>query len=154
MLAGTNDLGSMQARGGRKPIDVLVDVLALHAFVHAANVTTVAVTLPQPAFEAVSGRRHATVAYGRATINYGLHALAARSNATVLLAEADAELANLDASESERVRRWERDGVHFTPAGYDELGGVVHRTLLRAGVQPCGTGNATGTAFIRKPAQC
>ncbi len=141
LLAGTNDLGRLNIldAGGRTPAAVLADVRALHASAHAANASTVAVTVPQPAFES----SHPHVAHGRAAINAGLHAFAALSNDTVLLADADRELPNLTAPESIRRVRWEPDGLHFTPAGYDELASVVHSALTRAGVQACDASRQT-----------
>jgi lysophospholipase L1-like esterase len=138
VLAGTNDLGRVaQGHAGRTPADVVADVRALHEAAHAAGVpVTVAVSVPQPAFE---GGRPPFVAV-RAEINAGIRAYAAAADGShaVLLADADAALPNLNATEEVRQRRWEPDGLHFTPAGYNELGALVAATLTAAGATPCG----------------
>jgi lysophospholipase L1-like esterase len=138
VLTGTNDLGRVaQLRSGRTPAHVVTDVRALHEAAHAAGVpTTVAISVPQPAFE---GGRPAFAA-ARAEINAGVRAYAAAADGShaVLLADADVALPNLNATEEVRQHRWEPDGLHFTPAGYDELGALVATTLTAAGVTPCG----------------
>lgn len=126
ILAGTNDLGRLStAPSTTQPhsvANVTQDILALHSIVHASGAISVAVTIPQPAFEA----QHRAAAEGRIKINTALIAFAA-GNTQVRLVNLEEELANLAAPEAVRSTRWEPDGLHLTPAGYEELAALVER---------------------------
>jgi lysophospholipase L1-like esterase len=95
ILAGTNDLGRLRHAGGPRTAESVVgDIVALHRAALATGARTVALTVPQPAFEA--GRPQ--LAEGRAAINAGLVAFAA-TNSNVTLVDVAAALPNLQATD-------------------------------------------------------
>ena len=143
ILAGTNDLSRLRHAGDpRSAADVVADVAALHKRALASGAQTLALTVPQPAFEGARPQ----MAAGRAEINAGLREFAA-ATAGVTLLDLEPLLPHLNATAEERTRLWD-DGLHLTPAGYDTLGDVVADALLKAGgATPCGGSSATGEAL-------
>ena len=143
VLAGTNDLSRLRHAGGpRSAADVVDDVAALHKRALASGAQTLALTVPQPAFEGVRPQ----MAAGRAEINAGLRDFAAAKE-RVTLPDLEPLLPHLNATAEERARLWD-DGLHLTPAGYDTLGDAVADALLEAGgATPCGGSSASGEAL-------
>ena len=142
ILAGTNDLARLRHAGGpRSPADVVQDIAALHRTALSSGAQTLALTVPQPAFEGTLPH----MAAGRHEINAGLRAFAA-ATANVTLVDLQPVLPHLTATADERARLWD-DTLHFTPAGYDVLGDAVADALLRAGAATCGGSSAAGEAL-------
>ena len=135
ILAGTNDLHTLRHAGGhRSAEDVVDDVTTLHKRALASGARTLALTVPQPAFESIRPQ----MALGRGEINGGLRRFA-EATQNVSLLDLDIALPHLNASEAERQRLWD-DGLHLTPAGYDQLADAVYDALLKAGAAPCDNG--------------
>ncbi len=149
LLAGTNDLCQLAPLGERTPAAALADLAALHDAAHEAGVPcTLALSVPQPAFE----RAYAHVAQGRAALAQGLRALGGRAR----FVDAAAALPHLSAPDAEREARWEPDGLHLTPAGYDQLADAVFAALRAdAGVTAPGADVAAvapaGAALLARP---
>ena len=143
ILAGTNDLHTLRHAGGhRSAEDVVEDVKTLHKRALASGARTLALTVPQPAFESVRPQ----IALGRGEINDGLR-MFAEASVNVSLVDLELALPHLNASEAERQRLWD-DGLHLTPAGYDQLADAVYDALLKAGATPCDSGSsAAGKAL-------
>jgi lysophospholipase L1-like esterase len=130
ILAGTNDLCELAPRGQRTPASIAADVSALHAaaLAHDARIRTLALSVPQPAFEA----RAPHVTAGRAALNEALAALARGGGGggeRTRFVDAAAALAHVSAPAAEREARWEPDGLHLSPSGYDELADAVFAAL-------------------------
>jgi len=142
ILAGTNDLSqlSRHAGGARTAGDVVSDIVALHQRALAAGARTLALTVPQPAFESLRPQ----LALGRGEINDGLRAFAGASS--TLLVELETALPHLNASAELRASLWD-DGLHLTPAGYDALGDVVGAALTDNGATHCDGTAAAGVAL-------
>ena len=142
ILAGTNDLSRLRHAGGtRTAADVVSNIAALHTRALASGARTLALTVPQPAFESL----HPQMALGRGEINAGLRVFAA-ATANVSLCELEVALPHLNGTAEERARLWD-DGLHLTPAGYDVLGDAVYGALLDAGATPCGSSTSAGEAL-------
>jgi lysophospholipase L1-like esterase len=149
ILAGTNDLprlGRPADSGGRTAEEVLADLGALHVAARAAGADTLAATVPQTTFEA-DALRYPAMARGRAVINEGVARLSRESGGHTLLADVAAVLPNVDV-DGVRRQRWEPDGVHLTPAGYEELSHALFSALQAAGVTGCGGSGAAGAALL------
>ena len=142
ILAGTNDLHTLRHAGGhRSADDVVGDVKTLLRRALSSGARTLSLTMPQPAFESVRPQ----MALGRGEINDGLRRFAEATD-NVWLVDLELALPHLNASEAERQRLWD-DGLHLTPAGYDQLADTVYDALLEAGATPCDNGSAAGKAL-------
>lgn len=147
-LAGTNDLprlGRPAEGGGRTAEEVLADLRVLHQAARDAGAVTVAATVPATTHEA-DVRRYPLMASGRAAINEGVARLARESGGSTVLA--DVALLLPHEVEGVRRQRWEPDGVHLTPAGYEELSRALFEALRGAGVEGCGGSGAAGLALL------
>ena len=149
ILGGTNDLatallaahhelpgqGSSEAEvGAHYAIASLAHLKVLHEAVHSVGAATVAVTVPEVLYE----REESKPREMRLELNRGLKLLAASyAEGVVSVADAAEALPQLNISKAERAARWD-DGLHFTPAGYDELAAVI------AGAIKAGCGEVQG----------
>ena len=109
------------APGAYYAVPTLAHLKALHEAAHAVGAATVAVTVPEVLFE----REETKPREMRLELNRGLKLLAASyADGVVAVADAATALPQLNLSKAERAVRWD-DGLHFTPAGYDELAAVI-----------------------------
>jgi len=119
ILAGTNDLGSPPPTGpsaSAKPRDeqIFGSVWALHKLAHAKSIPTVAVSIPESAYQ----HAHPEVAALRSRVNGLLQAQCEAVPGGLCYFFA----CPLAWSSSGRADLWERDGLHFSPKGYAVLG--------------------------------
>jgi len=130
ILGGTNDLG--MALGGAKADEnsseaarslaqpILDNLRKLHEAAHAAGAKSIAITVPEVAYEQEAPMAREV----RAEINRGLARMVQRKAGQMALADAAVLLPRFNVSVDVVDKRWD-DGLHFTPHGYEELAGVV-----------------------------
>jgi len=175
ILGGTNDLATALLASHRElpgqvgeaqpgehyAVPVLAHLRRLHEAAQATGAVSVAVTVPEVAFETSEERVRAM----RLEVNRGLKLLAkSYPRGAMLVADAvrfsgaGRNVTHASALQAEAMpqsgmdpeakkARWD-DGLHFSPAGYDQLAAVILEAL---GTQGCGGNGTAGRALKRTP---
>jgi lysophospholipase L1-like esterase len=120
-LGGTNDLGT------RVPVKTIIDnVKQLHRLVLTnaqsnikdSIVYSIAVTVPQASWTIHSEERF--------QVNRAIRELQTRCSARMGLLDLEN---TFNQSDKQNHKYWSPDFLHFSPAGYDEIGGMLHKVM-------------------------
>jgi lysophospholipase L1-like esterase len=129
VLGGTNDLGY-----GMAPDDIVGTLGGMRDAARAAGCRVVMCTVP----ECRDGKA-AVITASRAAVNAAIRAMASDAVADgavvlppVAVADVAAALPYHACDDARRAALWD-DGLHFKPAGYDEMGAVVAGAMAAAG---------------------
>lgn len=122
ILAGTNDLWHVKENGIER---TLTNLRALHTTAHQRGAVTLALTVPELHAQSWTP----DIAEARKEVNAWLHSYAQSQHGRTRVVEIDQVCPMFDIPEDVKRRRWEDDGIHFTPFGSEEIAAAVFAVL-------------------------
>jgi len=122
ILAGTNDICRQILTG-----HIISQLKQLHSQCHTNNIDTIALTIPELAFELESKGEYQR---NRQKVNQELSSFGKQNEKKMAVIDLSTEIPYFSLKEEERQQIWD-DGVHFTQAGYQRLADIIFPVLKK-----------------------